>query len=130
MPTSLPRARTSSGVRFSPMSRSEACSSAARWMIRSSAARSNRAGVPSAMLFLGRRSRRGGEPELRHEGGQSPGGERGAGRRVAAGDGRAGGRALEEGLEQLDGDRENGGRVVLGRDLGGGLEVAELDRAR
>src|SRR5262245_22758907 len=32
----------------------------------------------------------------------------------------------DQGLEEIDGDREDRGRVVLGRDLGEGLKIAEL----
>src|SRR6476659_9407822 len=130
MPTSLPKARTSSGVRLSPMSRSEVCSSAARWMIRSSAARSIRAGMLSAMLFRGRRPRRGGEPELRHQSRELAGRQGLAGRLVAGRGGGTRGGGLDEGPEELDRDGEDGGGVVLGGDLGDRLEIPELDRAR
>src|SRR3954469_17784987 len=117
MATSLPRARTSSGVRLSPMSRSEVCSSAARWMISSSAARSIPAGVLSAMLFRGRRPRRGGEPKLRHQSREVAGRQGLARRLVAGGGGGARGRGLDEGPEQLDRDGKDGRGVVLGGDL-------------
>src|SRR5690349_7667615 len=99
-------------------------------MIRSSAARSIQAGVPSAMLFLGRCLRRGGEPELRHQGGEVPGGKCRT-RGLVSGGGRwTRCRGLQEGTEKLDREREDGGGVVLRRDLGNGLEIAKLNRAR
>src|SRR3989442_4196966 len=62
-------------------------------------------------------------------------GQRGGGQRVAGGFGRQGRRAaaldrVEETLEQVDGDRENRGRVLLGGDLLHRLQVAQLDGRR
>src|SRR3954462_15652088 len=116
------------------MSRSPVCSSAARWMIRSSAARSIRAGVPSPMLFLRRRPGLA-EAELGHEAGEVAGGKGGARSFGVVGPGRRRTRRrrllrLEEGLEQLDRNREDRGRVVLRGDLGDRLEIAELNGAR
>src|SRR5262247_1792774 len=116
MPTSFPSARTWSRVNPSPMSRSCACSSAARLMMRSSASRSIRSRSPATLL-----------PDLR----VAP---RRRERLPRCGLGQGGSRigllahGLEESLEEIDRDREEGGRVVFGRDLGDSLEIAQLDR--
>src|ERR671911_2125755 len=124
MPTSRPSDISSSWVRVSPISRSAVWSSAARRMIRSSAARSIRAGTPWPMLLL--RGCPGGlDSELGHEGGDVGRRKRlpwGLGR--AFGSGGAGSTRAQEGPEQFDGNRENGGRVVLRSNLGDGLKVA------
>src|SRR5688500_1033089 len=126
MPTSLPSAISSSDVRLSPRSRSAVCSSAARWMIRSSAARSMRATEPSAMLLLlGGPS--GLQAELGHQGGdvgRGQGGARCLGRTFGAG---RLGRPGKEGTKELHRNREDGGGVVLRRDFGDRLEIAELE---
>src|SRR5919108_2982895 len=136
MPTSRPRASSSSEVTVSPISRSAVCSSAARWMIRSSAARSiPAAGGPSLMLVLGGALGRL-QSHLRHERGDLRGRKRWAGRfpgTYGLGAGSGGllsGCLLEKWAEQLDRDRKDRGRVVLGRDFGDGLQVTELECAR
>src|SRR6266567_2297830 len=115
MPTSWPSATSSSFVNPSPMSRSPAWSSAARRMIRSSASRL----ISSpGMLAL--------DPRLVEGGGQGLAGDLfGEG---GAGCGRGLRRLLEESFEQFDREREDRGRIVLGSDLGDGLQEPQLDR--
>src|ERR687895_1022545 len=121
IPTSRPSDISSSWVRVSPISRSAVWSSAARRMIRSSAARSIRAGTPWPMLLL--RGCPGGlDSELGHEGGDVGRRKRltgGFGGAFGAGGARS--RRAQEGAEQFNGNRENSGRVVLRGDLGDGL---------
>src|SRR5215207_5586179 len=130
MPTSRPSEISSSEVSVSPTSRSAVWSSAARRMIRSSAARSIRAGTglrgPSLML-LGRGCPCRLDSELGHEG-RDVSCRQGRSCRLSRvlGARRGGAGRAEEGLEQLDGDREDGGGVVLRGNFSHGLEVAEL----
>src|SRR5829696_6302868 len=124
MPTSRPSEISSSELSVSPTSRSAVWSSAARRLIRSSAARSIRAGTPSLMLL-----RCGGpgrlDSKLGHEG-------RDIGRRECLagwlsrplGPWCDGHRRIKEGTEQLYRNGEDRGGVVLRRNLGDGLEIA------
>src|SRR6266571_7873594 len=111
MPTSLPSATSSFSVSPSPMSRSDAWSSAARLMMRSSASRLMSSWPPPILdlgLVAGRRRRQ----RLARAGGQS---------------GRAAPDRLEQPLEEVNGDREDRRRVLLGGDLGHRLQIAQLD---
>src|SRR5215210_7911108 len=130
MPTSRPSAISSCEVSPSPTSCSVVWSSAARWMIRSSAARSMRAGRPSLMLLL-LRGPSGLQAKLGHQGGDLGCGQ-GSARRLGSGFGLGcgGGSRRQKRPEELDGYRENGGGVVLRCDLGDRLQIPELKRRR
>src|SRR5689334_3128656 len=97
------------------MSRSPVCSSAARWMMRSKASRviSSPAISAAGLLFAAERRNRLATGSGRQGGGRPSGTDR-----------------VQESLEEVDGDREDGRGVLFRGDFCDGLEIAELNRGR